>query len=314
MTSPAEQSADRPGERLEGVRFGLFLPQLNMSFATIEERVLQAEELGYDSVWLMDHLAAPAAPAADTFEGWTLASALAARTARIRLGHLVLCNTFRHPGLLAKMAATLDVISGGRLDLGIGWGSVPYELEAFGFDAEPPTRRAGRLAEALEILEAMFTGEPVTYRGAYYRLEGASCRPRPSAGRIPIHVGGAGERLTLPIAARFADWWNCPSYGVARLAELRDRVGSARVSVQHPVGLAPSSRHTREVAEVAERRFGSWGGLVVGTPEQVARVLAKETALGAEMFVIQFHDFGRFETLKLFLEEVAPAVHAASSS
>ena len=96
-----------------------------MSFERIVERTLAAEAAGFDSVWLMDHLAAPMAPEVDTLEGWTVASALAARTSTIRIGHLVLCDPFRHPALLAKMAASLDVISDGRLELGLGWGSVP---------------------------------------------------------------------------------------------------------------------------------------------------------------------------------------------
>src|SRR5215218_1387307 len=114
------------------VWFGLFLPQLRMSFDTILERTLAAEAAGFDSVWLMDHLAAPAATEHDTFEGWTLAAALAVRTQRVRIGHMVTCDPFRHPALLAKMAATVDALSGGRLELGIGWGSVGAELERFG--------------------------------------------------------------------------------------------------------------------------------------------------------------------------------------
>ena len=109
--------------------FGIYLPQLRMPFERILERTIAAEEAGFDSVWLMDHFTAPMAPEVDTFEGFTIATALAARTSRIRIGHLVLCDPFRHPVLLAKMAATLDVVSGGRFDLGIGWGSVPVELE-----------------------------------------------------------------------------------------------------------------------------------------------------------------------------------------
>ncbi len=122
--------------------FGLFLPQLRMSFATILERTLAAEAAGFDSVWLMDHLAAPALPETDTLEGWTLASALAVRTSSIRIGHLVTCDPFRHPAVLAKMAATVDVLSDGRLELGLGWGSVERELETFGFGNA--CRRRGR--------------------------------------------------------------------------------------------------------------------------------------------------------------------------
>src|SRR5476651_2515000 len=153
--------------------FGVYLPQLRMSFDRILERTLAAEAAGFDSVWLMDHFTAPAAPEVDTLEGFTVATALAAHTSTIRIGHLVLCDPFRHPVLLAKMAATLDVISGGRLELGIGWGSVPDELEMFGFGPEPPAVRAAKLRETLEILELMFAGTPFDYDGTHFQLRNA---------------------------------------------------------------------------------------------------------------------------------------------
>src|SRR6266404_7760834 len=151
--------------------FGLYLPQLRMSFERMLERTLAAEAAGFDSVWLMDHFTAPMAREIDTFEAWTVASALAARTSAIRIGHLVLCDPFRHPVLLAKMAATLDVISGGRLELGIGWGSVPEELETYGFGPEPAAVRAAKLHETLEILDLMFAGETFDYRGEHFTLK-----------------------------------------------------------------------------------------------------------------------------------------------
>jgi alkanesulfonate monooxygenase SsuD/methylene tetrahydromethanopterin reductase-like flavin-dependent oxidoreductase (luciferase family) len=291
-----------------GVSFGLFLPQLRMSFATIEHRARTAEECGFHSLWLMDHLSPPGLPEHDCFEGWTLASALAMRTSVIRLGHLVLCDPFRHPAVLAKMAATLDVLSEGRLELGLGWGSVEAELRTFGVSDQPAAVRAARLGETLQILDLLFTGEPVSFSGDHYRLEGAVARPRPVHGRVPIHLGGAGPRLTMPLVARFADWWNCPSYAVDRLASLRPLAGSARLSVQHPIGLAPSTRERDEVVAEAERRFGSWGGLVAGTPDEVAAALRAEADLGAELFVLQLSDFAQPETLGLFAREVMPAV------
>src|ERR1700733_5233129 len=168
--------------------FGLYLPQLRMSFDRILERTLAAEAAGFDTVWLMDHFTAPAAPEVDTFEGWTIASALAARTSTIRIGHLVLCDPFRHPVLLAKMAATLDVISGGRLDLGIGWGSVPAELRTYGFGPEPPALRAAKLRETLEILDLMFAGETFDYDGLHFQLHQAIGRPVPAQARVPVHI------------------------------------------------------------------------------------------------------------------------------
>jgi alkanesulfonate monooxygenase SsuD/methylene tetrahydromethanopterin reductase-like flavin-dependent oxidoreductase (luciferase family) len=295
------------------VWFGVFLPQLRMSFGTILDRTLSAEAAGFDSVWLMDHLAAPAAPEWDTLEGWTLAAGLATRTSRIRLGHLVTCDPFRHPAVLAKMAATVDVLSGGRLELGLGWGSVENELRTFGIDAGPAAERAARLRETLEILPRMFSGEPFDHAGRHYRLEGARGRPVPVQSRIPVHVGGAGPKLTMPLVRDFADWWNCPSYAADRLDELRPLAGDRRVSVQHPVGLAASATDRQEVAELAARRFGSWGGVVTGTSEEVADALARDVDLGARGFVLQFHDFGTHATLERFMQDVAPAVRAAAS-
>ena len=288
--------------------FGVFLPQLRMSFATIEAKARAAEELGYHSVWLMDHLAAPAAPRHDTLEGWTLAAALAARTSSVRLGHLVTANPFRHPALLAKMAATVDVVSDGRLELGLGWGSVEEELVTYGFDAAPPRVRAEQLGEAIEVIELMFTGEPFDYSGRHFHLKAAVGRPRPLAGRVPVHIGGAGRQLTMPLVARHADWWNCPAYAVDRLDELRPLAGEARVSVQHPVGLASSTAARVEVEQLTTRRFGAWGGIVSGTPDEVIAALARERAVGVELFILQFHDFATPETLSLFAREVMAAL------
>jgi alkanesulfonate monooxygenase SsuD/methylene tetrahydromethanopterin reductase-like flavin-dependent oxidoreductase (luciferase family) len=287
---------------------GLFLPQLRMDFPTIEARVRLADELGFHSVWFMDHLTPPAGPGYDCFEGWTVAAALARLTERIRLGHLVLCDAFRHPALLAKMAATLDVITEGRLELGLGWGSVPAEIERFGFGEATNRERAARLDETLQILDLMFAGGEFDFDGEYFTLRGAIGRPRPTAGSVPIHLGGAGEQLTLPLVARHADWWNCPSYAVDRIDELRPKVGGARLSVQHPVGLAAGSSPRGEVVALANRRFGAWGGLIAGTPDEVAAALRAEVDRGVELFTIPFSDFAQPETLRLFAAEVLPAL------
>jgi alkanesulfonate monooxygenase SsuD/methylene tetrahydromethanopterin reductase-like flavin-dependent oxidoreductase (luciferase family) len=290
------------------MRFGLFLPQIRLPFDELVRRTSTAEAAGFDSVWLVDHLWAPGAIEADILEAWTTLTALALRTSRMRLGHMVLCNQFRHPALLAKMAATLDVISGGRVELGLGWGSVAEEMAAFGFGDEPAPVRAGRLAETLEILERLFTGERVDYAGRHYRLKQAIARPRPRQARIPIHVGGAGAKLTLPLAAKHADWWNCVSYGVDRLAELAPLARPARISVQHPVALVPQESDRARVEAEGSRRFGSWGGLIVGTPDEIAAKLRAEVALGAEMFVIQLSDFAEPATIERFGREVIPSV------
>jgi len=240
--------------------FGLFLPQVRMSFDTILERTLAAEAAGFDSVWLMDHLAAPAGPEHDTLEGWTLAAALAVRTSRIRLGHLVTCDPFRHPAVLAKMAATVDVLSEGRLELGLGWGSVDAELTTFGIGAGGPGARAARLRETLEILPLMFAGAPFDYDGEHFRLESAIGRPVPVQPHVPVHIGGAGPKLTMPLVRDHADWWNCPSYAVDRLDELRPLAGAARVSVQHPVALAPDDESRSAVLATRRAPVRELGG------------------------------------------------------
>ena len=296
------------------IRFGAFLPQWRLSFDELADRVCVAEEVGFDHLWLMDHLWAPGVPQESSLEAWTTATALAMRTERIRLGHMVLCSEFRHPAVLAKMATTLDIISGGRLDLGLGWGSLPEELKAFGVSREPPAVRAARLAETLEILELLWTGERVSYAGQHFRLDGAIQQPRPTRGRIPIHIGGGGRKLTMPLVARYADWWNCVSYAVHELAELRPLAAGARISVQHPVALVMDPAQSEEILAKAKRHFGAWGGLIAGNPESVAEALIAEVELGAEAFVIQLSDYGRPETLRAFASEVIPRVRQASKA
>ena len=279
-----------------------------MSFDRILERTLAAEAAGFDSVWLMDHFTAPMAPEVDTYEGWTVATALAARTSTIRIGRLVLCDPFRHPVLLAKFAATFDVVPNGRLELGIGWGSVPDELRTFGFGPEPAARRAAKLRETLEILDLMFAGERFDYDGTYVKLHGAQGRPVPVQEHIPVHIGGGGPQLTMPLVRDHADWWNCPGYALDRLDELRPLAGDARLSAQHPIGLAPNPTARDETIAQVHKRFGSWVGVIAGTVDEVAAGLRLDVATGIEGFVCQFSDFGTVETINRFMCDVVPQV------
>ncbi|MEU9017671.1 LLM class flavin-dependent oxidoreductase [Actinomadura sp. NPDC048394] len=303
MTGPQE-SAATTGRALAG----LYLPQVRMDFAAIERRARAAEEAGFHSAWFIDHLAPPADRGLDMLDAWTVATALAMRTERLHVGHLVLCAEFRHPSVLAKMAASLDVISGGRLELGLGWGSVAQELTDYGFTDPGPAARAGRLAETIDLLRLLWGGEPVDFDGAHWTLRDAVCRPRPVGGSVPIHIGGSGSRFTMPLVAGRADWWNCPAGATDRLAELRPSAGTARVSVQHPIGLAASSATREEVFATVHRRFGVWGGVIAGTPDEVTAALSREREAGADLFICQFHDFGAPETIRLFAEEVLPAL------
>jgi len=294
-----------------GPEFWVYLPQMRMSFSTIAERARAAEAAGFDGVALMDHLAPPGLTSADMYDAMTAAAAVAAGTERLKVGHLVLCGSFRHPCVLAKEVVSLDHLSGGRFELGLGWGSVPGELERFGLVPEDAATRAARLGESLDVLAALFTGEEVDYEGTFYTLRGARQSPRPLAGRVPVVIGGGGPKLTMPLVARYADWWNCPSYAFGRLQELRPLAGTARVSTQHPVGLAAGPGDVGRVAEVARRRFGSWGGLITGTAERVAQELTGLAGSGVGRFYLQFSDFAAPETLARFGAEVIPAVIGA---
>ena len=149
----------------------------------------------------------------------------------------------------------------------------------------------------------------MTWDSEHVQLDGVISRPRPVNGRIPLHIGGTGRTLTLPLVAQHADWWNIPSYGLEQWEELRPLAGpNVQVSTQRPVGLVPSAARREEVTAVAERRFGSWGGLVVADPGELAELFLRERELGVDAWVLQFTDFGQPETLELFMREVAPAL------
>lgn len=288
--------------------FDLYLPQVRMSFETILERVLIAEACGFHTVWLMDHLAAPGKADADVLDAWTLAAALAVRTDRIRIGHLVLADALRHPAVLAKQITTVDVISGGRVEWGMGWGSVPDELRRFGVTTADNRVRAARMRGSVRAIRALHTGEPVDLDDDHVQLRGAQQRPTPVQTHVPLTIGGAGLDLTMPLVREFADWWNCPSYATDALGELAGHRGEARISVQRPIGLLlPDANHIRE-QELAQRRFGRWGGLAVGVPEDVGAALAADRTLGVERFVLQFHDFGTPRTLEHFAATVPSLV------
>jgi alkanesulfonate monooxygenase SsuD/methylene tetrahydromethanopterin reductase-like flavin-dependent oxidoreductase (luciferase family) len=191
------------------IRFGLFIGQVGLSWPDLVERFVLADEIGFDHAWLVDHLM-PTDPPHDrpAFEAWTSLAALAALTTRIRLGVLVSSNTFRHPSLLAKQAATVDHISGGRLILGIGTGWYPDEHRRFGIAFPPAPERVERLEEAIEILVRLQGGADTTYRGRHYRIDGARALPRPQQRpRIPLLMAAHRPRM-LRLAARYADIWD----------------------------------------------------------------------------------------------------------
>jgi len=305
------------------VEIGVYVPQVGVTWDELRAKVQACDALGIHSVWFMDHLYPPMLPHVPAFEAWTTAAALAPQTERVRFGHLVLCNGFRHPALLAKMAITLDHASRGRLALGIGSGSYAPEFGEFGIPFPPERERAARLAEALEVIRRLFTDATVSFEGTHYRLRDAPSLPRPlQRPHPPIHVGGAGERRTLPVVARHADVWNCPTYALAelpqKLAVLRAecaRIGRdpTTLAVTEEAVLALVARRDQIDAAraLAERRFPGpgWGfaaGGYCGTPDDIAARIRARRQLGVEGFIFFLHDRGQPETLRLLAEDVLP--------
>ena len=206
-----------------GLRFGICTDQ-NIQYDTLAERWRMFEDLGFDSVWDCDHFNQPSNPTGPYFEGWTLLAALAAQTTRIRIGILVSSNTFRHPALLAQQAATVDHISKGRLELGLGAGWFVAEHERFGLEFPEPSERVDRFREAVEIVDSLLRNEQTTYSGRHYQLQNAYVRPGPiQTPRPPLIIGAHRSRM-LRICAEYADGWN--SFGsideIARRGETLD--------------------------------------------------------------------------------------------
>lgn len=261
---------------------------------------LAAEAAGFDAIWLDDHLLADEGDStAAKLEGWAALAALAPLTHRVRLGHLVAANTFRNPGLTAKMATTLDHLSGGRFILGLGAGWMEREHDALGLDfGAGMGERLDRLEEAVALIRRLLDGERVTHDGRFYRMSDAVCEPHPIQARLPLLVGGSGRTKTLRTVARHADLWN--GYGEPeRVAEvsgwLRERCeeeGRPFESIARTVtmdvvirdSVTSASRAYREIERrhgLASDRTGSDDterGLNVGGPPGVVAAYVRRFA------------------------------------
>lgn len=260
------ETAARPS-----VRFGAQLWSQATGWPGFRDAALAAEAAGWDSVWTWDHLLAIFGPwEQPILEGWSLLSATAALTSRVRLGLMVGANTFRNPGLTAKVATTLDHVSGGRAVLGIGGAWFEREHEAFGIEFGPSVGwRLDRLDESVGILRRLLDGERVTHAGPAYTLVDALCEPRPIQARLPILVGGSGPRKTLRTVAERADAWNTSGEvekvraNLAILDEHCAAVGRDRSTIELTVSFPILIRDTRAAARE------SWARLMAhnGTPD-----------------------------------------------
>jgi F420-dependent oxidoreductase-like protein len=291
----------------------------------IVETARALERLGYTSGWFYDHFhPVPFPGPVPVFECWTMTTAIAAVTHRLRVGQMVTANSYRNPTLLAKMAACVDVLSKGRLEFGIGAGWYEHEYRGYGYEFPTPAVRIGMMDEAVQIVRRCWSEEQVEFDGKYYQLTGAFCDPKPvQEPRPPITIGGGGERLTLRSVARWADrsnFFGDPAT-FARKSQILD--AHCRAIGRDPAEVERS--HNRSVV-VAEEHAGAHGKAegfakrlrqsveeyeartLIGDPEGIAASLGRFLEVGVTYFVIYFPDAWEIQPLELFAQEVIPRI------
>jgi alkanesulfonate monooxygenase SsuD/methylene tetrahydromethanopterin reductase-like flavin-dependent oxidoreductase (luciferase family) len=272
----------------------LFLPQVRVAVADIVDRARHAEASGFDGIAFIDHLEAPGLPAESIWEAMSVATWVAAKTERLRIGHLVLCDSFRHPAVLAKQALTLSEASDGRFDLGLGSGSWPAEMARFDVGQQDPLGRVRQLERNLDLMNR--------YWGRGDDPAGGQA-PLPTH-HIPLLLGGAGPRM-MELVRRHADWWNVPVTHLDRLAELAPKAGNARVSIQQMIGFIRKDSDPNKVREVSTKRFGNLGsGLLCGDADELSGHFMQLSGQGVERFYVWFADFAAPESLHEFGETV----------
>jgi F420-dependent oxidoreductase-like protein len=306
------------------MKFSLFLPQGTLNelaglkdpveaYEAMTQVAQTAEEVGFDTLWLADVLSA--AREEFLFECWTTTAAVARDTSRIRIGQMVTSNVFRNPALLAKMASTVDVLSHGRLTLGIGSGS-PFladQAHAYGYDYPDISVRSRQLREALEILLAMWTQDEATFEGKYYQVRGAINQPKGvQQPRIPILIAGNGEQITLKLVAQYGDACNVhgdPTMLKHKLAVLKqhcEAVGRDYESIHRTSGSYCIIEDTDEQAEakLPDRVRALYGNTaLVGSPATIRERIATYEEAGVQELVLRFNDALNPNTIRRFAQE-----------
>ena len=301
------------------MRFGAAFWVNRTTWPELLEACRVVEAAGWDSLWIDDHLLADEGDSRDgKLEGWTTIAALAVLTERVRLGLLVGANTFRNPGLTAKLATTLDQLSNGRVVLGLGGGWFEREHDAFGIDfGSGFGERLDRLDEAVGLIRRLLDGETVTHDGRFYTMRDAVCEPRPIQSRLPILIGGSGPTKTLRTTARYADLWNAygPPERIAASSEILAQrcaeEGRPFGAIERTVTIHAMIRDTHEAAdadwaELAYRhgivgRVGSDGGerglAMGGPPDEAAAFFDDYRRNGVGEVNIVFRSPVDFETI-----------------
>jgi alkanesulfonate monooxygenase SsuD/methylene tetrahydromethanopterin reductase-like flavin-dependent oxidoreductase (luciferase family) len=300
------------------VKFGLQLWSQQTDWASFRNAALAAEANGWDSVWTWDHLLAIFGPwEQPIFEGWSVLAALGPITNRVRLGLMVGANTFRHPGLTAKLATTLDHVSDGRAVVGIGAAWFEREHDAFGIDfGASPGERIGWLDESVMLMRRLFDGERVDHDGPRYTMRDALCEPRPVQPHLPILIGGSGRQKTLRVVAERADAWNTSgSYEQvsdalrtleAHCADVGRDIRTIEKTVSFHIILrddsAAADARTRELLAGNGVAADDFGGYVAGTPGEVADELRRFRELGFETVIVRMPAPYDHETIERMAE------------
>ena len=306
------------------VHFGVTLPQIKRSWDETRAAALEFEHLGFDSVWLNDHLYGIPGPQLPILEAWTTLAAVGAITERVQLGTLVSPVGFRNPSLLAKMAATLDNIAAGRVIVGLGCGWFQTEFEGYGFEFPPLPQRLQQLDEAATLMKQLWTEPQPSFHGRHYRADAVFCEPKPvRRPHPPLLIGGGGERVLLRLAARHADIWNNLAVHQSDLGRKVERLRQHCVDVgRDPSTLTVSQQclvvigaSAADAAAKIERAGQIYGGhlgaggtqAIAGTAAQCVERIRAHLALGCSMFIIEFFGRDTRAPARLFAEQVMPA-------
>jgi F420-dependent oxidoreductase-like protein len=308
------------------VHFGVTLPQIKRSWAETRAAAEEFERLGFDSVWLNDHLYGIPGPQLPIMEAWTTLSAIGAVTERVQLGTLVSPVGFRNPALLAKMVATLDNITAGRVIVGLGSGWFQMEYEGYGFEFPSLRARLQQLDEAATLMKQMWTEVQPSFAGRHFRTASVFCEPKPVR-RPPLLIGGGGEKVLLRLAAQHADIWNNLAVHQAELgakvAKLREHCAvigrdptNITISQQCMVVIGESDADAKTKMERAQQIYGGHMGAsgplsIAGTAEHCIDKIRQHLALGCTMLVIEFFGRDTREPARLFAERVMPAFREA---
>jgi len=292
-----------------------FLDQLHQTLDRIHPH--------FDSVWVDDHMMPWAEwQSNDTpyLECLTTIAYFAAAYPTLKFGASVFCQSYRNPGLLAKTAANLQFVTGGRFLFGIGAGWMEEEYQAYNFDFPKASVRIAQLEEAVQIVKRLWTESPASFEGTYYRVKNAYCEPRPDP-VPPLLIGGGGEQLTLRVVAKYADWWNIPGGSYENYAHKlnvlrqhcaavgRDYDEIVKTWSAEAVAVAETESEAKRIA-TASPYYEKDG--IIGTPAQVAEQLQAFVDLGVRYFVVRLLDFPNTAGIEMFTQEVIPRLSASS--